>query len=54
MASAVFGGAVKSCFVLQLIIGTFNNYSNEDIRQLTNEIMVPAGQFAKRKGVVFA
>jgi len=29
-------------------------YSSEDIEQLTNEIMVTAGQFAKRKGVVFA
>ena len=54
MASAVSGGAGKSGFVLQLNIGTFNNYTNEDIRQLTNEIMVTAGQFAKRKGVVFA
>ena len=51
MASAVSGGAGKSGFVLQLNIGTFNNYTNEDIRQLTNEIMVTAGQFAKRKGV---
>ena len=54
MASAVSGGSGKSGFVLQLNIGTFNNYTNEDIRQLTNEIMVTAGQFAKRKGVVFA
>lgn len=54
MTSAVSGGAGKSGFVLQLNIGTFNNYTNEDIRQLTNEIMVTAGQFAKRKGVVFA
>ena len=54
MISAVSGGAGKSGFVLQLNIGTFNNYTNEDIRQLTNEIMVTAGQFAKRKGVVFA
>lgn len=54
MTSAVSGGSGKSGFVLQLNIGTFNNYTNEDIRQLTNEIMVTAGQFAKRKGVVFA
>ena len=54
MTSAASGGAGKSGFVLQLNIGTFNNYTNEDIRQLTNEIMVTAGQFAKRKGVVFA
>lgn len=54
MVSAASGGAGKSGFVLQLNIGTFNNYTNEDIRQLTNEIMVTAGQFAKRKGVVFA
>ena len=41
---------------LQLVlnIANFNNYTNEDIHQLTNEIMVTAGQFAKRKGVVFA
>lgn len=54
MTSTVSGGSGKSGFVLQLNIGTFNNYTNEDIRQLTNEIMVTAGQFAKRKGVVFA
>ena len=54
MTSAVSGGSGKSGFVLQLNIGTFNNYTNEDIRQLTNEIMVTAGQFAKRKEVVFA
>lgn len=41
-------------FTIQLNISTFNNYTNEDIQQLTNEIMVTAGQFAKRKGVVFA
>ena len=41
---------------LQLVLNitNFNNYSTEDIQQLTNEIMVTAGQFAKRKGVVFA
>lgn len=54
MFSTASAGAGKSGFVLQLNIGTFNNYTNEDIRQLTNEIMVTAGQFAKRKGVVFA
>lgn len=54
MSSAASAGAGKGGFVLQLNIGTFNNYTNEDIRQLTNEIMVTAGQFAKRKGVVFA
>ena len=47
-------GAVTSGFQLVLNIATFNNYSNEDIQQLTNEVMVTAGQFAKRKGVVFA
>ena len=54
VSSAASAGAGKSGFILQLNIGTFNNYTNEDIRQLTNEIMVTAGQFAKRKGVVFA
>lgn len=49
-AKGVFGGG----FSLQLNISTFNNYSSEDIEQLTNEIMVTAGQFARRKGVVFA
>ena len=47
-------GALAGGFSLQLNIGTFNNYSSEDIEQLTNEIMVTAGQFARRKGVVFA
>lgn len=37
-----------------LNIANFNNYSNDDISQLTNEIMETAGQFAKRKGMVFA
>lgn len=39
---------------LVLNIANFNNYSNDDISQLTNEIMETAGQFAKRKGMVFA
>ena len=30
-----------------------NNYSQEDIESLTNEIMETAGNYAKRKGVVF-
>ena len=47
-------GAVTSGLQLVLNITNFNNYSSEDIHQLTNEIMVTAGQFAKRKGVVFA
>ena len=54
----VSGGIVDSAKVsgLQLVLNitNFNNYTNEDIHQLTNEIMVTAGQFAKRKGVVFA
>lgn len=49
--SAVFG---KSGLSLVLNIANFNNYSNDDISQLTNEIMETAGQFAKRKGMVFA
>ena len=47
-------GAKAGGLQLVLNIATFNNYSTEDIHQLTNEIMVTAGQFAKRKGVVFA
>ena len=54
IASAADGVGRTSGFSLQLNIATFNNYSSEDIEQLTNEIMVTAGQFAKRKGVVFA
>lgn len=54
----VSGGIADSAKVsgLQLVLNitNFNNYSSEDIQQLTNEIMVTAGQFAKRKGVVFA
>lgn len=48
---AAFG---KSGLSLVLNIANFNNYSNDDISQLTNEIMETAGQFAKRKGMVFA
>ena len=54
----VSGGISDSAKIsgLQLVLNitNFNNYSTEDIQQLTNEIMVTAGQFAKRKGVVFA
>ena len=54
----VSGGIADSAKIsgLQLVLNitNFNNYSTEDIQQLTNEIMVTAGQFAKRKGVVFA
>ena len=56
--STVSGGIADSAKAsgLQLVLNitNFNNYSTEDIQQLTNEIMVTAGQFAKRKGVVFA
>jgi len=37
-------------FVLQLNITNFNNYSSEDITELTNEVMQTAGEFIKRKG----
>ena len=53
MAGAA-GGVIGSGLQLVLNITNFNNYSNEDIQQLTNEVLVTAGQFAKRKGVVFA
>lgn len=43
-----------SAFTIALNITNFNNYSSEDIRQLTNEVMETANQFAQRKGVVFA
>jgi phage-related protein len=52
--SGATGTKTQSGLQLVLNIANFNNYSNEDIHQLTNEIMVTAGQFAKRKGVVFA
>ena len=52
--SSAAGGAIGSGLQLVLNITNFNNYSNEDIQQLTNEVLVTAGQFAKRKGVVFA
>ena len=52
--SSAAGGKVQSGLQLVLNITNFNNYSSEDIQQLTNEIMVTAGQFVKRKGVVFA
>ncbi|MDO5151741.1 MAG: phage tail protein [Eubacteriales bacterium] len=52
-ASGVLGKAA-SAFTIALNITNFNNYSSEDIRQLTNEVMETASQFAQRKGVVFA
>lgn len=48
------GHSKTSGLTLQLNIDNFNNYSSEDVRDLTNEILVTAGQFAQRKGVVFA
>ena len=53
VTSSVDGG-MSHGMQLVLNIATFNNYSSEDIEQLTNEIMTTAGQFAKRKGAVFA
>ena len=47
-------GKAASAFTIALNIATFNNYSSEDIRQLTNEVMETANQFAQRKGMVFA
>ena len=37
-----------------LNITNFNNYSDSDIRELTNEIMETAARFANRKGAAFA
>ena len=54
VSGGIAGSAKVSGLQLVLNIANFNNYTNEDIHQLTNEIMVTAGQFAKRKGVVFA
>ena len=53
-SSLADGQAQPGGFVLQLNITNFNNYSSEDITELTNEIMATAGAFAQRKGVVFA
>lgn len=52
--SAIDGASGFGGFTIALNIATFNNYSSEDIRQLTNEVMETANQFAMRKGVVFA
>lgn len=52
--SAMDGASGFSGFTIALNISTFNNYSSEDIRQLTNKVMETANQFAMRKGVVFA
>lgn len=52
--AGVADNMIGSGLQLVLNISNFNNYSNEDIQQLTNEVLVTAGQFAKRKGVVFA
>lgn len=46
--------SVRGGFILQLNISNFNNYSSEDITDLTNEIMATAGAFVQRKGAVFA
>ena len=54
VSGGIADSAKASGLQLVLNITNFNNYTNEDIHQLTNEIMVTAGQFAKRKGVVFA
>ena len=47
-------GGTASGISIALNIENFHNYSAEDIRQLTNEVMETASQFAMRKGVVFA
>jgi hypothetical protein len=55
------GGSLKSAaksaaggISIALNISTFNNYSSDDIRALTNEVMETAQSFAARKGAVFA
>lgn len=53
-ASAISGATGASGFSIVLNIANFHNYGAEDIRQLTNEVMETASQFAARKGVVFA
>ena len=60
MQSTLKGWKEGACSALMcdsticLNITNFNNYSSEDIRQLTSEVMETANQFAQRKGVVFA
>ena len=54
VSSGAYGSSTVSGMTLQLHIDTFNNYTTDDIRQLTNEILLTAGQFAQRKGVVYA
>ena len=54
VSGGIADSAKASGLQLVLNITNFNNYTSEDIHQLTNEIMVTAGQFAKRKWVVFA
>jgi phage-related protein len=53
-SSLANGASQQGGFILQLNITNFNNYSSEDITELTNEIMATAAAFAQRKGVVFA
>jgi phage-related protein len=43
----------SSGLTLQLQIENFNNYSNEDINSLTEEIMETAASFTRRKGVIY-
>src|SRR5699024_5173176 len=45
-ASAMAGATGTSGFAIVLNITNFNNYGVEDIRQLTNEVMETASQFA--------
>ncbi len=45
------GNGANNGFILQLNITNFNNYSSEDITELTNEVMQTAGAFMRRKEV---
>ena len=38
---------------INLNISTFNNYGVEDIRQLTNEVMVTADEFMRRRSLAY-
>ena len=40
-------------FTIALNISTFNNYGVEDIRQLTNEVMVTANEFMRRRSLAY-
>ena len=52
-SNGVVAGASGGAVAIELHIDNFNNYSNEDIESLTEQVLATANAFMVRKGMTY-